>query len=353
MSPHFGIPEPQDGEVGVAVVGAGYWGPNLVRNFLTCDRTWLWTVCDLDIDRARAVVGKRSSIEVTDRFEDVLADDRIEAIAIATPAGTHLRLALAAIEAGKHIVVEKPLALSSAEARSIAEAAERAGVVAMCDHTFCFTPAVNRIRDEVATGRLGDIQYIDSTRINLGIVQPDADVFWDLLPHDLSILDSILPADLRPVAVSALGIDPIGAGKPCVGYVSLQLPGEAMAHVHVSWLSPVKIRNFVIGGSDRHLVWNDTDPTQRISTYERGVDIAEVEDEEEQRQLMFQYRIGDMHAPALKDAEALQSLVREFATCIREGGTPRTDAWQGVRVLEILEAVDRSRAANGVLVPVR
>ncbi|QXC61708.1 Gfo/Idh/MocA family oxidoreductase [Aquihabitans sp. G128] len=353
MSMTSGPPTPQDGEVGVAVIGAGYWGPNLVRNFLNCDRTWLWAVCDLDEQRARTVVGKRSSIEVTSRFEDLLADDRIEAVAIATPAATHLPLALAAIEAGKHILVEKPLALSAADARTIAEAAERAGLVAMCDHTFCYTPAVNRIRDEIAAGHLGRIQYVDSVRINLGLVQRDTDVFWDLLPHDLSILDSVLPAGTGPVAVSALGVDPIGAGKPCVGYVSLLLPDDAIAHVHVSWLSPVKIRNVVIGGSLRHLVWNDTDPTQRISTYERGVDIAEIEDEDEQRQLMFQYRTGDMHAPALTDAEALQSLVRDFATCIREGGTPRTDSWQGVRVLEVLEAVDRSRAADGVLVPVR
>lgn len=346
-------PAPQDDEVGIAVIGAGYWGPNLVRNFLACDRTWLWTVCDLDVDRARTVVGKSSSIEVTDDYSSVLADDRIEAVAIATPAATHLPLALQAIEAGKHILIEKPLALSAADARTIAEAAEAAGLVAMCDHTFCYTPAVTRIRSEIAEGRLGAIQYIDSTRVNLGIVQPDTDVFWDLLPHDLSILDSILPEGSEVISVAATGVDPIGAGKSCVGYVTMLLPGDAVAHVHVSWLSPVKIRNFVIGGSQRHLIWNDTDPTQRISTYERGVDIATIEDEDEQRTLMVQYRIGDMHAPALKDTEALQSLVLDFATCIRAGGRPLTDSWQGVRVLEILEAIERSRAADGQMVPVR
>jgi predicted dehydrogenase len=345
-------PLPLDGEVGVAVIGAGYWGPNLVRNFLGCDDTWLWSVCDLDLARARKVVGKRSSIEVTDRVDEVLADPRIEAVAIATPAATHLPIALAAIAAGKHILVEKPLALSVADARRIAEAARDAGVVAMCDHTFCYTPAVNRIRSEIADGHLGKIQYIDSVRINLGLVQPDTDVFWDLLPHDLSILDSVLPPDTRPVAVSAIGVDPIGAGKPCVGYVSILLPSDAIAHVHVSWLSPVKIRNVVIGGSLRHLVWNDTDPTQRIATYERGVDIARLESTDEQRELMFQYRTGDMHAPALTDAEALQQLVQDFARCIRHGGTPLTDCWQGVRVLEVLEAVDRSRASSGALVEI-
>ncbi len=344
------LPHPQDGEVGVAVIGAGYWGPNLVRNFLACDNTWLWAVCDLDVDRARKVVGKRTSVQVTADLDEILSDPNIEAVAIATPAATHLPIALAAIAAGKHILVEKPLALSADDARTIAQAAADAGVVAMCDHTFCYTAAVNRIRSEIADGNLGDIQYVDSVRINLGLVQPDTDVFWDLLPHDLSILDSVLPGHMRPVAVSALGVDPIGAGKPCVGYVSLLLPDNAIAHVHVSWLSPVKIRNVVIGGSQRHLVWNDTDPAQRIATYERGIDIARLEDDEQQREMMFQYRIGDMHAPALTETEALLSLVTHFADCIRTSATPRTDAWQGVRVLEILEAVDRSQAQRGALV---
>ncbi len=202
----------------------------------------------------------------------------------------------------------------------------------------------------IAEGNLGRIQYVDSVRINLGLVQPDIDVFWDLLPHDLSILDSVLPPGTTPVAVSALGVDPIGAGKACVGYASILLPDDAIAHVHVSWLSPVKIRNVVFGGSLRHLVWNDTDPTQRIATYERGVDIARIDDDDAQRALMFQYRIGDMRAPALTDHEALLALVTDFASCIRHGGTPRTDSWQGVRVLELLEAVDRSQAQRGALV---
>jgi len=345
-------PAPQDDEVGVAVIGAGYWGPNLIRNFLNCPDTWLWTVCDLDVARARHVVGRRASIEVTDRYDEVLADERVEAVAIATPANTHLPLALAAIEAGKHILVEKPLALSSADARTIAEAADRAGVVAMCDHTFCYTPAVNRIRSEIASDQLGRIQYVDSVRINLGIVQPDIDVFWDLLPHDLSILDSVLPPESAPVSVSAIGVDPIGAGKSCVGYATLMLEGGGIAHVHVSWLSPVKIRNVVFGGSKRHLIWNDTNPGQRISLYERGVDLARIEDSEEQREFMVQYRTGDMHAPAISESEALQALVRDFAQCIRKGDRPLTDSWSGVRVLEILEAVDASRQGSGVLVPI-
>jgi predicted dehydrogenase len=298
------------------------------------------------------VVGRYFSIRVTTDYEDLLTDPNIEAIAIATPAATHYDLAMAALEAGKHILVEKPLARCSAEARQIAQAADDRGLVAMCDHTYCYTPAVGRIRSEIAQGNLGAIQYIDSVRINLGIVQKDIDVFWDLLPHDLSILDSVLGGHLSPLAVSAVGVDPVGAGKACVGYATLLLPDEAIAHTHVSWLSPVKIRSVVFGGARRHLIWDDTNPGLRIATYDRGVDVEQVESSDERRGLLVQYRTGDMHAPALAESEALQGVVTDLARCVRESGTPLADSWSGVRVLELLEAVDRSRSENGALVPV-
>ena len=203
--------------------------------------------------------------------------------------------------------------------------------------------------EELHAGNLGTIQYIDSVRINLGLVQPDADVFWDLLPHDISILDHVIPGGFRPTAVSAIGSDPIGAGHASLGYVTMTMPDAAVAHVHLSWLSPVKIRSFVIGGSDRHLVWNDTDPAQRISLYERGIDVASLKGPDARREQMVQYRIGDMLAPALPEAEALQGVVREFAAAIREGRAPLTDGHAGVRVLDILEATHRSLASDGAL----
>jgi predicted dehydrogenase len=341
-------PSPDD--VGVAVVGTGYWGPNLVRNFLACDETWLVTVCDLDLERARKVVGRYASITVTDDLSVVLDDDRIHAVAIATPAATHHAVGMACVRAGKHVLIEKPLASTVAEAEELVAAAAAAGVVLMCDHTFCYTAAVNRIRDEVGSGSLGEIQYVDSVRINLGLVQHDADVFWDLLPHDISILDSVLPGGFAPVAVSALGVDPIDAGHLCVGYVTMVLPGNAIAHVHVSWLSPVKIRTFVIGGSRRHLVWDDTNPAQKIALYERGVDIERLTTDEARRDKMIQYRIGDMLAPALSEHEALQGVARELVAAIREKRAPMTDGESGVRVLRVLEAAHRSLAANGALV---
>jgi predicted dehydrogenase len=339
-------------EIGVAVIGAGYWGPNLIRNFLSSEDCELIAVCDLDVDRARHVVGRHSAVKVTADLAEVLDDDRIGAVAIATPVGTHHRIGMAAIAAGKHLLIEKPLAATAALARELTSAAEAAGVTLMCDHTFCYTSAVGRIRDELHAGNLGTIQYIDSIRINLGLVQTDADVFWDLLPHDVSILDHVIPGGFRPTAVSAIGSDPIGAGHASLGYVTMTMPGEAVAHVHLSWLSPVKIRSFVIGGSDRHLVWNDTNPAQKIALYERGIDVSALQSPDARREQMVQYRVGDMLAPALADLEALQGVVREFAAAIRERRPALTDGAAGVRILDILEAVHRSLEVDGTLVPV-
>jgi predicted dehydrogenase len=341
--------------VGLAVIGAGYWGPNLVRNALQAPATRLVGVCDLDLARAQRVAGSFSGVAATDDLAGVLADPAVEAVAIATPAGTHLDVALAAIEAGKHVLVEKPLAATYADGLVLAKAAEARGVVLMCDHTYCYTPAVQRIRELVETGVLGDIQFVDSIRINLGLVQRDVNVLWDLAPHDLSILDFILPDGVTPTAVAAHGADPIGAGQACVGYLTLTLPGGSIAHVHVNWLSPVKVRTTTIGGSKRTLVWDDLNPSQRISLYDRGVDLADPAQlgDDDRRQAIVSYRSGDMVAPALPEREALQGVMAEFADCIRTGRTPRTDGWSGLRVLDILEAASRSLEFAGAVVPLR
>ena len=341
--------------VGLAVVGAGYWGPNLVRNALHSAATRLVAVCDIDGARAREVAGAFSGVEATDDLEDVLMDPSIEAVAVATPAATHLDVALAAIEAGKHVLIEKPLASTYEQGRTLVRAAEDAGTVLMCDHTYCYTPAVQRIRELVQGGTLGDIQFVDSVRINLGLVQRDIDVLWDLAPHDLSILDFILPDGCAPLAVAAHGADPIGAGQACVGYLSLQLPGGAIAHVHVNWLSPIKVRLTTIGGSNRTLVWDDLNPSQRISVYDRGVDLADPEDlgADDRREAIVSYRSGDMVAPALREREALQGVMEELADCIRTGRTSRTDGQAGLRVLDVLEAASRSLEFHGAVVPLR
>jgi predicted dehydrogenase len=332
---------------GVAVVGAGYWGPNLVRNVQATPQFTLKALCDLDVARAEKVLGAYSTVRATSSLAEILADPEIHAIAVATPAATHLEVAMAALEAGKHVLVEKPLASSYADGLKLVTAAEERGLVLMLDHTFCYTPVVQRLRQLVHTGELGDIQYFDSVRINLGLVQPDIDVLWDLAPHDLSILDSILPPGVTPVAVAAHGSDPAHLGRVCVAYISVQLSNGAIAHAHVNWLSPTKIRTTILGGSRRTAVWNDLDPTQPLAVYDRGVDWP---DGDVQRRIS--YRIGDMVAPALPSGEALRAVMAEFAAAIAEGRPALTDGRSGLRVLAQLEAASASLDAGGTFVPV-
>lgn len=245
----------------IAVIGAGYWGPNLARNFRTGPAWHLAAICDLDIDRARRVADSVGGVPVTDDLHDVLSDPLIDAVAIATPARTHHAIVMAALEAGKHVIVEKPLADSGVAGREMVERAGEMGLVLMADHTYCYTPAVLKIRELIADGFLGDILFVDSVRINLGLIQPDVDVFWDLAPHDLSIMDFVLPGGLRTTSVAAHGADPLRTGKACIGYLAMPLAGGAVAHVHANWLSPTKIRQMVIGGTKRTLVWDDLNPS--------------------------------------------------------------------------------------------
>jgi len=331
----------------VAVVGAGYWGPNLARNFRTSPDWDLVAVCDVDEARARKVVGARSTVEVVTSAADLFARDDIDAVAIATPARTHAALTLAALDAGKHVLVEKPIADHGSGARAMVARAAEVDRVLMVDHTFCYTPPVLAIRDMIADGSLGDILFVDSVRINLGIVQTDVDVFWDLAPHDLSILDFILPGGLVPLGVAAQGADPIGAGQSCVGYLTLPLPGGAMAHVHVNWLSPTKIRQMVVGGSKKTLVWDDLSPQQRLTVYDRGVELGQPLPDRTTANIS--YRLGDAWAPALPEKEALGAMVAEFAASIREHRAPRTDGHAGLRVLDVLELASKSLADEGRL----
>lgn len=333
--------------LGVAVVGAGYWGPNLARNFSASEDWDLRWICDLDQERATKLAARCGRPATTTDLDQVLADDGVHAVAVATPAATHAEVTLACLDAGRHALVEKPLAPTVAEGEKLVAAAADRGLVLMCDHTYCYTPAVRRIRQAVEDGVLGEIQYVDSVRINLGLIQRDIDVFWDLAPHDLSILDFILPADRRPQSVSAMGADPLGVGLACVGYLALPLPGGAIAHAHVNWLSPTKIRHTIIGGSKRMLVWDDLHPTQRLSIYDKGVELTADMESEVRRDTLIRYRAGDMVAPALPEAEALGGVVTELADAIRENRPPLTDGEAGLRVLRVLEAATTSREQGG------
>jgi predicted dehydrogenase len=337
----------------VAVIGAGYWGPNLARNFNASSDWTLVAICDLDLGRAQSLAEKVGRVDAIGDLDELLARDDVDAVAIATPARTHHAVVLAALRAGKHVVVEKPLADSRDHAIEMIEEAASRGLTLMADHTYCYTPAVMKIRELVEDGSIGDILFIDSVRINLGLIQPDVNVLWDLAPHDLSIIDFILPGGLRPAEVSANGADPLGAGKACVGYLTIPLARGAIAHVHVNWLSPTKIRRIVIGGTKRTLVWDDLNPQQRLSIYDRGVDLDQQSvDEVDRRSTTISYRLGDTWSPALPEHEALGLMASEFASSIREARPARTDGKAGLRVLEVLEAADRSLANAGSMATV-
>jgi Predicted dehydrogenases and related proteins len=288
-------------------------------------------------------------VPVQTRLEQVLADPDVDAIAVATPARTHHPIALAALAAGKHVMVEKPLADTVAHGEDMVARAAESGLVLMADHTYCYTPAVLKIREIIADGGLGEILFVDSTRINLGLIQPDVDVFWDLAPHDLSIMDFVLSGGLRTASVAAHGADPLHTGKACIGYLTMPLADGAIAHVNVNWLSPTKIRQMVFGGTARTLVWDDLNPQQRISVYDRGVDIDTVSKDTtlDRRAANISYRLGDTWSPALEEREALGGVVTEFAAAIRERRAALTSGAAGMRVLSVLDAAQRSLAAGG------
>jgi predicted dehydrogenase len=335
----------------VAVIGTGYWGPNLVRNFQAHPDTHVRWVCDLSEERAKRVVAMYGDIRTTASIDDVLNDPLVEAVVVATPPETHRDLGLAALDAGKHVLIEKPLAGTLAEARDLVDAAARADRILMCDHTYCYTPAVAKIRELVRSGVLGDIQYVDSTRINLGLIQSAVDVLWDLAPHDLSILDFVLPPEQSPTAVSAFTADPLGVGRACVGFLTLPLPGGGVGHVHVNWLSPTKIRRTVIAGTQRMLVWDDLEPAQRLTVFDKGVDLSEPLDVQERTDILVSYRVGDMVAPALPEREALRGVVDELVASIREHRPPLTDGESGLRVVRTLAAAEQSARSASALVP--
>jgi len=341
--------------LGIAVIGAGYWGPNLVRNAAATPALRVQYLCDLNVQRAKDVLGPYSTIRTTASLQQVLDDPAVDAVAIATPASTHVDVALAALEAGKHVLVEKPLASSYEDGAKLVAAAADAGLVLMLDHTYCYTPAVRHLRELVRGGDIGDLQYLDSVRINLGLVQADINVLWDLAPHDLSILDNLLPDGVWPVSVSAHGSDPIGAGQACVAYLTVSLSNGAIAHVHVNWLSPTKIRTTIVGGSRRTVVWDDLNPTQRLAVYDRGVDRNDPAKvgPDVRNQALVAYRIGDMVAPALPEREALRAVMDEFTAAIAEGRPAMTDGASGLRVLAMLEAASESMANAGTAIPVR
>jgi predicted dehydrogenase len=327
----------------IGTVGFGYWGPNIVRNLNMPGRSSVVVVSDLDpAQRARAAE-RFPGVATTARAEDLFEDPDIDAVAIVTPVRSHFPLAEAALRAGKHVLVEKPMTETAEQAERLIELAERHNRVLMVDHTFIYTPAVQRMRELVQSGELGKIYYYDSLRINLGLFQHDVNVLWDLAVHDLSILDFVL--DARPLAVSAIGVSHIPGSPENVAYLSLFLPGDTIAHVNVNWLAPVKVRQTLIGGSRKMIIFDELQPSEKLKIYDRGV--TQNDKPETLYQTLINYRMGDMWAPNIPYREALAAEAEHFLACIEGREKPLTDGAMGLRVVRILELATKSMRQNG------
>lgn len=328
------------------VIGYGYWGPNLVRSMFEVPETSVVAVSDMRWDRLRLVNSRYPSVAVSTDYRTLLKDPEIDAVAIATPVHTHFNLALEALQAGKHVLVEKPMTLCSEEALRLIEEADRRNLVLMVDHTFVYTGAVRKIKQVVTSGMLGDIYYYDSTRINLGLFQRDVDVIWDLAVHDLAIMDFVLPS--TPVAVAATGINHVKGGTENLAYLTVFFEENVIAHVNVNWLSPVKIRRTLIGGSKQMIVYDDMEPSEKVKIYDKGITVTHGTDSI--YKALVDYRSGDMYAPQLDVSEGLKVELQHFAHCVENGATPITGGQAGLAVVRILESASKSMRQRGKLI---
>jgi predicted dehydrogenase len=328
----------------IGVIGYGYWGPNLVRNFYETPGVQVACVSDLRPERLKVVTSRYPTVRVTVDHQDLINDPTIDAVAIATPVSTHFDLASRALKAGKHVFVEKPLASTSEDVKRLIDIAQKADRLLMVDHTFVYTGAVRKIREYVDAGTLGDIYYYDSTRVNLGLFQHDVDVTWDLAVHDLSIMDYVIPG--RAVAVSATGLSHVPFRKENIAFLTVFFGGPMIAHIHVNWLAPVKIRRTLIGASKKMIVYDDLEQSEKIKVYDKGITLNPG-DPEKIYDVLVGYRTGDMLAPQYDSREALAVEAAEFARCVNEHKQPPTDGAAGLRVVQILEAATESLKRRG------
>jgi predicted dehydrogenase len=332
--------------VGIAVVGLGYWGPNLVRNVHELDHAELIAVCDLDEERLALVGHRYPTIGRSTRYSDIVADPEVEAILIATPVSTHYRLGMEAIAAGKHVFIEKPLATSTFEGMQLAAAAKAASVTIMPGHTFLYSPPVTAIHELVAAGELGELLFVSSSRVNLGLHQSDVSVVWDLAPHDFSILRFWLGE--TPTHVSATARACVVPSIPDVAFINLEFGSGTIAHVELSWLAPSKLRRTTIVGSKKMVVYDDTS-NEPVRVFDSGVMPRQPETFGEYR---MTYRTGDILSPRIDVAEPLSLQLRDFCASIRSGSTPRSSIAVGLEVVRMMEAVDLSLARGGTRVEV-
>jgi predicted dehydrogenase len=329
--------------IGISVIGYGYWGPNLVRNFSQVPEARVVSVCDQRADRRAHVESVYPAIRTCSDVRDVWSNPAVQAVAIATPVSSHYELALQALRAGKHVFVEKPFTTTSAQAERLIEEAEKRQLTLMVDHTFVYTSAVRKIKELVDSGSIGKVHYYDSVRINLGLFQHDVNVLWDLAVHDLSIMDYLF--ERSPVTISATGMAHVPGQPENLAYLTCYFDNSLIAHFHVNWMAPVKVRQTLVGGSQKMIVYDDIEMSEKIKVYDKGITLSD--NPADIYQLKVGYRAGDMWAPRLDNIEALQLEANHFVDCIINTRKPLTDGVVGLRVVRILEAASQSIANRG------
>jgi len=326
--------------VKVGVIGCGYWGPNLIRNFSKVPDCRLEAVADQKPERLASVRHLNSEMRTTTEANELVESDSIDAVVIATPISTHFDLAKACLNNGKHVFIEKPITTTSAQARELIHLAQQQHKVLMVDHTFIYSGAVRKLRQIIDSGELGEIYYYDSVRLNLGLFQHDVNVLWDLAPHDFSLLTYLL--DKKAIRVTASGSSPVrwnGWKQESIAYVNVELEGRANAHFHLNWLSPVKLRRTLIGGSRKMVIYDHLDTENQVKIFDKGIEVREDLD---RYKVLVQYRMGGLLCPKVDETGALEVACKHFVHCIQTGEEPIMGGQAGLRVVQLLVAAGRS-----------
>jgi predicted dehydrogenase len=329
--------------INIGLIGYGYWGPNLARNFANNPDLNLKTICDFSDDRLKTAGRLYPNTELTNNVEDLYNDTSLDAIAVSTPVSTHYELAKNALLNDKHVWIEKPMTEKVEQAEELIDLAAKHDKTLLVDHTFIYTGAVQKMETLIRSGEVGDLVYYDSTRVNLGLFQQDVDVVWDLAAHDLSIMDHLIPN--KKLLVSATGSHYYGEDTVAKSLLTIYMDNNVVAHINVSWVSPVKIRQTLIGGTSKMILWDDINPSEKIKVYDKGVELFETK--EDLYHMKVQYRVGDMYAPRLNEVEALSQETEHFVDCIENSKTPITGGISGLEVVKVLVASKESLKLKG------
>jgi predicted dehydrogenase len=329
--------------INIGVVGVGYWGPNLIRNFHANSGTELHACCDLNEERLIFIKRTYPYLKTTKDYREIISDPNIDLIAICTPVSSHFQIAQAALQAGKHVLIEKPMTATSAEAEELINLAGQKRLKIFVDHTFVYNGAVKKIKELISGPEIGDLYYFDSVRVNLGLFQHDVNVLWDLAPHDISIMHYLL--NQKPESVVATGAAHLNNDLEDVAYLTVYYPNNLLAHIHINWLSPVKIRQTLLAGRKKMVVWDDNQPSEKVRIYDKGINVVQTADQV--YDMLIQYRTGDMYCPKIDQTEALTSEINQIVDCIANDQNGYADGQAGWMVVKILESAQQSIKNHG------